>query len=109
MSLLKKITRRHLARLLKLTTSVSRQSITETVEPLPEEGTGELSLERIKDLIIEAYSALDETSRALLLEKADLLEAQLVAIYRARGLQITADNICETLESHRKYHSRRCS
>ncbi len=79
------------------------------VESLPEEGNGELRLERIKDLIIEAYSTLDETSRVLLLEKASLLEEQLVAIYRARGLQITADNICKTLESHRKYHCRRCS
>ena len=90
-----------LVRLLRLSAPVSRQSLPESVESLPEEGNGEISLERIKDLIIAAYSALDETSRVLLLEKADLLEAQLVSIYRARGLQITADNICETLESHR--------
>lgn len=109
MSLLKKITPGKLVRLLKLSTPVSRQSLPVSLESLPEEGNGEISLERIKDLIIEAYSALDETSRVLLLEKADLLEAQLVSIYRARGLQITADNICETLESHRKYHCRRCS
>ncbi|MBT8347698.1 MAG: hypothetical protein KJO28_15495 [Desulfofustis sp.] len=66
----------------------------------------EITLERIKDLIIEAYSALDDNNRVLLLQRADRLEAQLVGIYRARGLKITADNICDTLEDHRRrYHN----
>ena len=52
MSLLKKITPGKLVRLLKLSTPVSRQSLPVSVESLPEEGNGEISLERIKDLII---------------------------------------------------------
>ena len=107
MSLFKKITPHKLVRLLKLSAPESPRSTPIAVESLPEEGNGELRLERIKDLIIEAYSTLDETNKVLLLEKASLLEEQLLAIYRARGLQITADNICRTLKSHRKYHCRR--
>lgn len=66
----------------------------------------EITLERIKDLIIEAYSALDDKNRVLLLERADRLETQLVQTYRAKGLKITADNICTTLDDHRRrYHN----
>ena len=70
---------------------------------VPDETAGEaITLERIKDLISDAYSALDENKKVLLLERADRLETQLVQKYRARGLKVTADNICNTLEDHRK-------
>ncbi|MGI9538346.1 MAG: hypothetical protein ACR2PB_14845 [Desulfocapsaceae bacterium] len=109
MSLLKKISSNKFVRLLKLSAPVGHQPRLATAESLPETSSGELSLERIKDLIIEAYSALDGKRRMKLLERADQMEAQLVSIYRARGLQITADNICDTLETHRKRHCNRCS
>jgi hypothetical protein len=66
----------------------------------------EISLEGIKELIIEAYSTIDDNIKVLLLERADKLQAQLVQTYRAKGLKITADNICDTLENHRRrFHS----
>ena len=76
-----------------------------TVKEVLDEVVGEdITLKRIKGLIIEAYSALDDNKRVLLLERADRLEAQLVETYRAKGLKITADNICDTLEDHRRRH-----
>jgi len=109
MSLLKKISVNKFIRLFKFDTPVDNQPLRESVGSSHEKGNELLSLERIKDLIIEAYSAGDAQRRLTLLERADRLEVQLVAIYRARGLQITADNICDTLESHRKCHCKRCS
>ncbi len=74
-----------------------------TAKDMHDEIVGEeISLERIKELIIEAYSAIDDNNKVLLLERADQLEAQLVQTYRAKGLKITADNICDTLENHRR-------
>ena len=77
------------------------------VESGDQKGGEDISLERIKDLIIEAYALVDDNRRELLLDRADRLEAQLVEAYRAKGLRITADNICNTLEDHRRryYHS----
>ena len=74
-------------------------------EVLDQKGGEDISLERIKDLIIEAYTVVDDNRRKLLLERADRLEARLVAAYRAKGLRITADNICTTLEDHRRRHT----
>lgn len=89
-------------------TGAANQTKEVTVKEMLDEVVGEdISLERIKDLIIEAYSALDDCSRVLLLERADRLEAQLVKNYRDKGLKITADNICNTLEDHRRRHHSR--
>ncbi len=77
-----------------------------TAREVPDVMVGEeITLERIKDLIIEAYSVLDDNKKVLLLERADRLEAQLVHAYRAKGLKITADNICTTLEDHRRRYT----
>ena len=62
----------------------------------------EISLERIKDLIVEANSALDDNKRELLLRRAERIEVQLIETYRAKGLKITADNICDTLQDYRR-------
>lgn len=104
MTLLKKITPRNVFSLFKQTTTPSNLEAAYSDETGTTEVQEEVSLERIKDLIIEAYAAIDGNRRALLLQRADDLQYQLVAIYRARGLQITADNICDTLESYRKRH-----
>ncbi len=87
---------------LKRPKSAARRRPVNSVEISHEEVYEDPTLERIKDLLIEAYSTFDETSRMLLLEKADRLEAQLIATYRSRGLRITADNICGTLNDHRR-------
>ncbi len=87
---------------LKHLKSADRRRPVSSVENSRGEVYEDLTLERIKDLLIEAYSTFDETSRMLLLEKADRLEAQLIATYRSRGLKITADNICDTLSDHRR-------
>ncbi len=86
-----------------LRSKTSRANFVED-EAFAETGGEHISLEQIKDLIIEAYTALDDNRRMLLLDRADRLEARLVAAYRAKGLRITADNICTTLEDHRRRH-----
>ena len=109
MSLIKKFSSHKIVRLLGLSAPQSDQLVLKSFEFLNEEDTKVLSLERIKDLIIEAYSVGNVKRRIALLERADRQEAQLVAIYRARGLQITADNICDTLDNHRKRYFKRSS
>jgi hypothetical protein len=75
-----------------------------TAREVPDDIVGEeITLERIKNLISEAYAVLDDNRRMILLERADRLEAQLVETYRGKGLKITADNICDTLEDHRRH------
>ena len=109
MSLLKRISSHKFVRLLGLSAPRSDQLVLKSFELLNEEDTKVFSLERIKDLIIEAYSVGNAQQRIALLERADRQEAQLVAIYRARGLQITADNICDTLDNHRKRYFKQSS
>jgi hypothetical protein len=88
----------------KLIGSGDQKRETTAREVLDEPVGEEITLKRIKHLIIEAYSALDDKKRVLLLERADRLEAHLVETYRAKGLKITADNISDTLEDHRRRH-----
>ena len=105
MNLLGKLSVNTLLYKLGLTGSAAPRKETTAKEALDEIIGEEITLERIKDLIIEAYSVLDDNTKMLLLQRADRLEAQLVQAYRAKGLKITADNICTTLEDHR----RRCT
>ena len=102
MSLLGKFSFRKLLNQLRPTVAVDPATEMTAKEMLDEIVGEEISLERIKDLIIEAYSAIDDNKKVLLLERADRLEAHLVQNYRAKGLTITADNICNTLEDHRR-------
>jgi len=64
----------------------------------------QITLEHIKDIIIEAYSQVDAFKRDQLLEQADDLEHQLVAAYREKGLRQTASNIAHSLEILKKNH-----
>ena len=102
MSLLAKFSISKLLNQLTSTGSADRTKKITAKGVLDEIVSEEITLERIKDLIIEAYSALDDNKRVLLLERADKLEAHLVESYRAKGLKITADNICTTLDDHRR-------
>ncbi len=102
MSLVGKFSFRRLLNQLRLTRSVNPATEMTAKDMLDEIVGEEISLERIKDLIIEAYSAIDDNKKVLLLERADKLEAQLVHTYRAKGLRLTADNICNTLADHRR-------
>ncbi|MCG6930550.1 MAG: hypothetical protein LJE64_08320 [Desulfofustis sp.] len=60
------------------------------------------SLERIRDMIIEAYAQVDRSMRDKLLAQADRLQQQLLMEYKSKGLKLTADNIDHTLETHKK-------
>lgn len=60
--------------------------------------SSELTLERIRDIIIEAYAQVDLSQREQLLIKADNLEQQLVTVYERKGLKLTANNIAHALE-----------
>lgn len=62
----------------------------------------DITLERIKDLIIEAYAQIDTFKREQHLVKADDLERRLVTEYKSRGLKQTANNIAQSLELHKK-------
>ena len=105
MNLLGKLSFYKLLYKLGLTGSADHKKEMTAKEALGEIVGNEITLERIKDLIIEAYSVLDDNAKVLLLERADRLEAQLVHAYRAKGLKITADNICTTLEDHRRRYT----
>lgn len=74
-----------------------------------EKSNNNLSLENIRDLIIEAYGCVDKKRRIGLLEKAARLEKSLVTVYRSRGLEITADNIAKTLKILRQRQRKRSS
>ncbi len=107
MSLLRMISPAFLARLLKLTHGNKKQISIRADESETEETIPDLSLESIKNMIIEAYADVDKYRQARLLEKADRLEQKLVASYRSKGLIITADNIGDTLKMHRRRHNKR--
>jgi len=69
--------------------------------------SNEITLERIKDLILEAYAQVDLLKREELLVKAESLEEQLLALYRKKGLSLTATNIAHSLKAHRKIQRKR--
>ena len=105
MNLLGKLSLNKILYKLGLIRSADHKNEMTAMEALDQFVGEEITLERIKDLIVEAYSALDDNTKVLLLERADRLEAQLVRAYRAKGLKITADNICSTLEDHRRRYT----
>ncbi len=74
-----------------------------------EKTANELTLENIRDLIIEANCCVDKKRRIYLLEKAARLEKQLIAAYRAKGLMVTAENITKTLKVLRRHQRIRSS
>lgn len=107
MSLLPKYCLTKILRRLNQIVVVDRQLQIRSAEKSAEDPNEDISIERIKDLIIEAYSKADENRRETLLQRADRLETHLVATYRSKGLEITADNIYRTIEHHRQRCRRR--
>ena len=67
----------------------------------------EITLERIKDIIIEAYAQVDQFKKNQLLGEAESLERQLVTTYRSKGLKLTADNIAHSLKAHKRSQLKR--
>lgn len=67
----------------------------------------EITLERIKDMIIEAYAQVDKFKREQFLIQADDLERRLVTEYKSRGLKQTANNIAQSLDIHKKNQYKR--
>ena len=95
-----------LARLLKLARYNHKQK-SEALNTRDGDGAGrDLSLERIKDKIIEAYDCTDGGRRAKLLKEAAQMEHQLVSAYRSKGFEITANNITYNLSLLRKRQRR---
>jgi len=95
-----------LARLVKLARYNRRQK-TEGASSRDEDSSNhDLSIEYIKEKIVEAYDCADSQRRANLLDEAAQMEHQLVDAYRSRGLKITADNITYNLTLLRKRQRR---
>ncbi|MGA7279148.1 MAG: hypothetical protein WBW79_14515 [Desulfocapsaceae bacterium] len=61
----------------------------------------DLSIKRIKTILDAAFSEADASRRSHLLTQADLLETQLLFVYRSEGLIVTAHNIQRKIIRHR--------